>query len=60
MQEFADGGHPVCRCPSPLSKGVLTGKEVADFPDTGTADPSSAEMLVRSITVVNQLTIYGG
>ena len=60
MQEFADGGHPVCRCPRPLSKGVLTGKEVADFPDTGTADLSTAEMLVRSIIAVNQLNLDGG
>ena len=48
MQEFAKGGHSVSRCSSPLSRGVLDGRDVDELRHCN-AEPNSADMLINTI-----------
>ena len=57
MQEFAESGHPVFRCSAPLSKGVLRSKGGGRHLIQYTADPSCAEMLMKTIAAVSPLSI---
>ena len=52
MQEFAESGHPVFRCSSPLSRKTLTSKG-------GGANSDTAEQLLKIMIGVNLLCIIG-
>ena len=53
MQALAKSGHPVWRCSSPLSRGVLKSKGGGRSSIHYNADLSSAEMLLNTIVSVN-------
>ena len=44
--------------PSPLSRGVLKREEKGKVSNHNNAEPNSAEMLMKTIVSVNQLSIY--
>ena len=59
MIKFGEGGHPVFRATSPLSRGVLKSKGGGKLSIHYCADPGTIETVFRTIISVNQLSIYG-
>ena len=59
MLTFAESGHPVFRATSPLSRGVLKSKGGGKLSIHFCADEGTIETVFRTITSVNQLSLYG-
>ena len=59
MLKFGDSGHPVFRATSPLSRGVLKSKGGGKLSIHYCADPATIETVFRTITSVNQFSLYG-
>ena len=59
MVTLAESGHPVFRATSPLSRGVLESKGGGKLSIHHCADPATIETVFRTITSVNQLSLYG-
>ena len=59
MLKFGECGHPVFRSASPLSRGVLKSKGCGKLSTHFCADEGTIEIVFRTITSVNQLSIYG-
>ena len=59
MLTFAESGHPVFRATSPLSRGVLKSKGGGKLSIHYCADQETIETVFRTITSVNQLSLYG-
>ena len=59
MVTLAESGHPVFRATSPLSRGVLKSKGGGKLSIHYCADQESITTVFRTITSVNQLSIYG-
>ena len=59
MLTFAESGHPVFRAPSPLSRGQLNSKGGGKLSIHYSADLETIETVFRTITSVNQLSLYG-
>ena len=59
MLTFAESGHPVFRATSPLSRGVLKSKGGGSLSIHYCADCETIETVFRTITFVNQLSLYG-
>ena len=57
-QDFASSGYPVSKCASPLSRGVPLSTGDGRLTIHCNADPSSADMLLKTSVAVNQLRIY--
>ena len=59
MVTLAESGHPVFRATSPLSRGVLKSKGGGKLSMHYCADQETIKTVVRTITSVNQLSLYG-
>ena len=59
MVTLAESGHPVFRATSPLSRGVLKSKGGGELSIHYRADQGTITTVLRTITSVNQLSIYG-
>ena len=59
MVTLAESGHPVFRAKSALSTGVLESKGGGKLSIHFCADPATIETVFRTITSVNQLSLYG-
>ena len=59
MLTFAGSGHPVFPATSPLSRGVLKSKGGGKMSIHYCPDPGTIETVFRTITFVNQLSLYG-
>ena len=59
MLTFAESGHPIFRATSPLSRGQLKSKRGGKLSIHYCADLETIETVVRTITYVNQLSLYG-
>ena len=59
MLTFAESKHPVFRCTSPLSRGVLKSKGGGKLSIRFCADGETVETVFRTMITVNQLSIYG-
>ena len=59
MLEFAASGHPVFRATSPLSRGKLKSKGGGKLSIHYCADQETITTVFRTITSVNQLSLYG-
>ena len=59
MLTFAESGHPVFLATSPLSRGTLKSKGGGQLSIHYCADFATIEAVFRTITSVNQLSIYG-
>ena len=59
MIKFAESGHPVFRATSPLSRGRLKSKGGGKLSIHFCADLETIETVFRTITSVNQLSLYG-
>ena len=59
MLTFAEGGHPVFRATSPLSRGVLKSKGGGKLSIHYCADQETIKTVFRTMTSVNQLSLYG-
>ena len=59
MIKFGESGHPVFRATSPLSRGTLKSKGGGQFLIHFCADGDTIETVFRTITSVNQFSIYG-
>ena len=59
MIKFGESGHPVSRATSPLSRGTLKSKGGGKLSIHFCADGETIETVFRTITFVNQLSIYG-
>ena len=59
MLKFGESTHPVFRSTSPLSRGVLKSKDGGKLPIHYCADSGTIETVFRTLTSVNQLSIYG-
>ena len=59
MVTLAESGHPVCRATSPLSRGVLKSKGGGKLSIHHCADQETITSVFRTITSVNQLSLYG-
>ena len=59
MLEFAQSGHPVFRATSPLSRGHLKSKGGGKLSIHCCADLDPIKTVSRTITSVNQLSLYG-
>ena len=59
MLTFAESRHPVFRSTSPSSRGVLKSKGGGKLSIHCCADPATIETVFRTITSVNQLSLYG-
>ena len=57
--KFGESGHPVFRAPSPVSRWRLTSKGGGQLSIHFCADGDTIETVFRTITSVNQLSIYG-
>ena len=57
--EFAESGHPVFRATSPLSRGQLKSKGGGKLSIHYCADQETITTVFRTITSVNQLSLYG-
>ena len=60
MVTLAESGHPVFRATSPLSRGVLKSKGHGKSSIHYCADQETVKTVFRTITSVNQLSLYGG
>ena len=59
MSEFAESGHPIFRATSPLSRGQLKSKGHGKLSIHYCADLETIQTVFRTITSVNQLSLYG-
>ena len=59
MMTLAESGHPVFRATSPLSRGMLKSKGGGKLSIHYCADGDTIETVFRTITSVNQLSLYG-
>ena len=59
MLAFAESGHPVFRATSPLSRGQLKSKGGGKLSIQCCADLETIETVFRTLTSVNQLSLYG-
>ena len=59
MVTLAESGHPVFRATSPLSRGQLKRKGGGKLSIHYCAELETIETVLRSITSVNQLSLYG-
>ena len=59
MNKFAVSGHPVFRCSSSMSRGVLKKQRRQRTSRHFNTDPSTAQLLLETIVAVNQDSIYG-
>ena len=59
MVTLAESGHPVFRATSPLSRGVLKNKGGGKLSINYCADQETITTVFRTITSVNQLSLYG-
>ena len=59
MLTFAESGHPVFHVTSPLSRGPLKSKDCGKLSIHYCADLETIETVFRTITSVNQLSLYG-
>ena len=59
MLKFGARTHPVFRSTSPLSRGVLKSKDGGKLSIHYCADSGTIETVFRTITSVNQLSLYG-
>ena len=59
MWTFAESGHPIFRATSPLSRGVLKSKGGGKLSIHYCADLETIKTVFRTITSVNQLSLYG-
>ena len=59
MLEFAESGHPVFRATSPLSRGKPKSKGGGKLSFHYCADQETITTVFRTITDVNQLSLYG-
>ena len=59
MVTFAESGHPVFRATSPLSRGQLKSKGGGKLSIHYCADQDTITTVFRTITSVNQLSLYG-
>ena len=59
MVTLAESGHPVFRATSPLSRGVLKSKGGGKLSIHYCADQETITTVFRTITSVNQLSLYG-
>ena len=59
MLTFAESKHPVFRCTSPLSRGVLKSKGGGKLSIRFCADGETVETVFRTMITVNQLRKYG-
>ena len=59
MLEFGECGHPVFRATSPLSRGHLKSKGGGKLSTHCCADQETIKTVFRTITSVNQLSLYG-
>ena len=59
MVTLAESGHPVIRATSPLSRGVLESKGSGKWSIHNCADLETITTVFRTITSVNQLSLYG-
>ena len=57
MIKFGEGGHPVFRATSPLSRGTLKRKGGGQLSVHFCADGDTIETVFRTIISVNQLTV---
>ena len=56
---FRESGHPVFRATSPLSRGMLKCKGCGKLSIHFCADGETFETVFRTISCINQLSIYG-
>ena len=59
MLTFAESGHPVFRATSPLARGQLKSKGGGKLSIHYCADQDTITTVFRTITSVNQLSLYG-
>ena len=59
LLEFADSGHPLFHETSPLSRGQLKNKGGGKLSIHYCADLETLTTVLRTITSVNQLSLYG-
>ena len=59
MLKFGESGHPVFRATSPLSRGQLKSKDGGKLSSHYCADQDTITTVFRTITSVNQLSLYG-
>ena len=59
MLKFGESGHPVFRVTSPLSRGQLRSKGGGKLSIHYCADQETITTVFRTITSVNQLSLYG-
>ena len=59
MEEFAENGHPVFRCSSPLTRGTLKSKGDGKNLIHHNANADSAELLLETVTALSPLSISG-
>ena len=59
MVTLTESGHPVFRAMSPLSRGQLKSKGGGKLSIHYCADLETIETVFRTITSVNQLSLYG-
>ena len=59
MLEFGESGHPIFRATSPLSRGQLKSKGGGKLSIHYCADLEMIKTVFRTMTSVNQLSIYG-
>ena len=59
MIKFGESGHPVFRATSPLSRGTLKSKGGGKLSIHFWADGDTIETVLRTIILVNQLSIHG-
>ena len=59
LLEFAEGGHPIFRATTPLSRCSLKSKGRGKLSIHFTADQDTVDTIYRIVLSVNQLSIYG-
>ena len=59
MFKFGESGHPVFRATSPLSRGQLKSKGGGKLSIHFCADQETITTVFRTLTSVNQLSLYG-
>ena len=59
MLNFAESGHPIFRATSALERGELRSKEKGNTSINFNGSEENIEMILSTITSVNQLSIYG-
>ena len=59
MLKFGESGHPVFRATSPLARGRQKSKGIGKLSIHSCADQDTITTVFRTITSVNQLSLYG-